>query len=145
MRFWYRGNSGDGWERPTGGSAVSSLLFAVGLLFVGFWTFPLRPGWVADEATVQKDLPRGRYATVLVVELPVAGTPVRAEITVPRQIAAAFVPVPVRGDTVSVFRNKDGSALRYAGTAAWVNSGQVFAAALVSAWVSLRAYRASRR
>jgi len=146
MRFWHRGDSGDGWERPTGVSAVSSLLFAVGLLVVGFWTFPVRPGWVADEATVLYDLPGGRrYATVLVVEFPVADAPVRAEITVSRQIAAAFLPVPALGDTVPVFRNKDGSALRYAGTAAWVNSGQVFAAALVAAWASLRAYRASRR
>jgi hypothetical protein len=100
---------------------------------------------VAADAVVQDAAYRGRYSTTLTVELTVAGTPVRTKLTVSRQLGAAFVPVPERGDTVPVLRNGDGSTVRYAGTAAWVNSAQTCIIALVFAVVSLRAYRMSRR
>jgi hypothetical protein len=145
MRLWRLRNSGSDWERPTGVSTASSALLAVLFLVWGLWTFPMRPGYVAADAMVQDDRTRGRYATTLVVELTVVDAPVRTELTVSRQLVAAFVPVPVRGDTVPVFRNGDGSSLRYAGPAAWVDSLQVFAIALAFTVVSLRAYRASRR
>jgi len=145
MRLWHLRTSGGDWERPTGVSTTASALLAVLFLVWGLWTFPMRPGYVADDAMVQDDRIRGRYTTTIVVELTVADAPVRTELTVSRQLIAAFVPVPARGDTVPVFRNGDGSSIRYAGTAAWVGVLQMFAIALASIGVSLREYRRSRR